>query len=73
VARGVEQVSTVAGVDVEEDPGDYDGMLFEQLFEEGLHNVKTREISQEAKEGGGKGRTRPLFKGCGRLSKFNQM
>ena len=36
VARRVEEVPTVGGVDVEKDPRDHDGLLLEKLFEEGL-------------------------------------
>ena len=36
VARGVEQVTTVGRVDVEEDSWDHDSLFFEELFEEGL-------------------------------------
>jgi len=36
MARRVEEVSAVRGVDVEEDSWDHDRLLFEELFEEGL-------------------------------------
>ena len=36
VARRVEEVPAVRGVDVEEDTGDDDALLLEQLLEEGL-------------------------------------
>ena len=36
MARGVEEVAAVGGVDVEEDTRDDDGLFFQQLLEEGL-------------------------------------
>jgi len=43
VARRVEEVSTVRGVDVEEDSRDYDRSLFQELFEEGLSSISRKE------------------------------
>jgi len=42
VARGVEEVSTVRGVDVEEDSWDHDRLFLEEFFEEGLVCKETR-------------------------------
>jgi len=42
VARRVEEVSTVRGVNVEEDSRDYDRLFLEELFEEGLVCEETR-------------------------------
>ena len=77
VARGVEQVSTVRGVDVEEDSGDHDRFFLKELFEEGLPvRTRTRAVRLVWRRGEGTEmelRTRPLFKGCGRSCKFSQM
>ena len=77
VARRVEEVSTVRGVDVEEDSWDHDRPFFQELFEEGLLRMKNRCVSfffsfEDRREWEMR-RTRPLFKGGGRLSKFNQI
>ena len=40
VARRAEEVAPVRGVDVEEDAGDDDALLLEQLFEERLWNAR---------------------------------
>jgi hypothetical protein len=37
VARRVEQVAPVRGVDVEEDSWNHNGLLLEELFEKGLN------------------------------------
>ena len=74
VAGRVEQVSTVGGVDVEEDTRDHDRLFLQELFEEGLESFRGGLAFFFL--GGGSGRcrrTRPLFKGGGRLSRFNQM
>ena len=62
VARRVEEVSTVRGVDIEEDARDHDRLLFEELFKEGLvwGLVEDRGGGREMRH------TRPLFKGGGR-------
>lgn len=84
VAGGVEEVPTVRGVDIEEDSWDHDRSFLQELFEEGLLIVlqkKRKRFTRPVlafgfggvREVGGVGRTRPLFKGGGRLSKFNQI
>ena len=50
VAGGVEEVSTVRGVDVEEDSWDYDRSFLQELFEEGLLSVFAKE-EREGKPG----------------------
>ena len=75
VAGRVEEISTVRGVDVEEDSWDHDRLFLEEFFEEGLaHKNPCGSVEdRREKRGEGRRRTRPLFKGGGRLSKFNQM
>ncbi len=73
MARGVEQVPPMGGVDIEEDTRDDDCLLFKQLLKERLFQ---KEGSQYLKTYTRKSRrepTKPLFKGAGKFSRFNQM
>ena len=71
VAGRVEEISAVRGVDVEEDSWDHDRLFLEEFFEEGLEHKNPCGLVEDRREkrGEGRRRTRPLFKGGGRLSK----
>ena len=70
VALRIEEVSMATRVDIEEDAWDHDRLFLQKLFEESLCSsgvlVWVSRLRREE-------RTRPLFNGGGRLSKFNQI
>lgn len=68
VARRREEVAAVRRVDVEEDTGDDDTLLLEELLEERL----CFGLVVHGCGSGGELRTRPLLSGAGRCSRFSQ-
>ena len=85
VARRVEQIPTMRRVDVKEDTGDDDCLLFKKFFEEGLGDTCKCAVSsalsphlprQNRNPWKGKNnevRTRPLLRGEGNCSRLSQI